>query len=182
MPKTAVVVVDMLNPYEHEDAEELAGSVREALPRMVDLRDRAHEAGDDVLLIYANDNYERWDETRDDLVRTALEGAHPELVEPILPPASVPFLSKGRHSIFYETPMAHLLRTEGVERVVLCGQVTEQCIFYSALDAYLRGLEVVIPTDAVAHIVPEFAEAALGMAEKNAHAELRPAGEIDLPG
>ena len=176
-----VLVIDMLNPYEHEDAEPLAESVRGALPRMVDLRDRA-QAADDVLLVYANDNYERWDETRDDLVRAALEGAHPDLVEPIVPPADVPFLPKGRHSIFYETPMAHLLRTQGVERLVLCGQVTEQCIFYSALDAYLRGYAVVIPTDAVARIVPEFAEAALGMAEKNAHAELLPAGEVALPG
>ena len=181
MPRTALVVVDMLNPYEHEDADELAESVRETLPRMVELRDRAQES-EDVLLVYSNDNYERWDETRDDLVRTALEGAHPELVEPIVPPDDVAFLPKGRHSIFYETPMAHLLRTNDVERLVLCGQVAEQCIFYSALDAYLRGYDVVIPTDAVARIVPEFADAALGMAEKNAHAELLPAGEVALPG
>ena len=64
----------------------------------------------------------------------------------------------------------------------MCGQVTEQCIFYSALDAYLRGYGVDIPRDAVAHIVPEFAEAALGMAEKNLHSELTRAGEVELPG
>jgi len=41
---------------------------------------------------------------------------------------------------------------EGVDRVVLTGQVTEQCILYSALDAYIRHLEVRVPPDAVAHI------------------------------
>ena len=181
MPRNALVVVDMLNPYDHEDADKLVPSVREALPRIVELRDRARET-DGVVLIYANDNSERWDATRDDLVATALDGEHPELVEPIVPPAGVPFLPKGRHSAFYETPLSHLLHVEGVERLVLVGQVTEQCVFYSALDAYLRGYEVVIPTDAVAHIVPEFAEAALGMAEKNAHAELATAGDLDLSG
>ena len=181
MPRTALLVVDMLNPYDHEDADKLVPSVREALPRIVELRDRAQET-DGVLLIYANDNSERWDATRDDLVATALDGEHPDLVEPIVPPAGVPFLPKGRHSAFYETPLSHLLHVEGVERLVLAGQVTEQCVFYSALDAYLRGYEVVIPTDAVAHIVPEFAKAALGMAEKNAHAELVTAGELDLSG
>ena len=181
MPQTALVVVDMLNPYDHEDAEPLARSVRETLPRMVELRDRA-QAADDVLLVYCNDNYEQWSATRDDLVRSALDGEHPELVEPIAPPGEVPFLPKGRHSIFYETPLSHLLHVHEVERVVMCGQVTEQCIFYSALDAYLRGYEVEIPTDAVAHIVPEFAEAALGMAEKNLHATLVPAGKVELPG
>ena len=181
MPRNALVVVDMLNPYDHEDADKLVPSVRKALPRIVELRDRAH-ADDDVLLVYANDNSERWDATRDDLVATALDGEHPDLVEPIVPPAGVPFLPKGRHSAFYETPLAHLLHVEGVERLVIVGQVTEQCVFYSALDAYLRGYEVVIPTDAVACIVPEFAEAALGMAQKNAHAELVTTEELDLSG
>ena len=94
----------------------------------------------------------------------------------------VPFLPKGRHSVFYQTPLDHLLQVQGVKRLVMCGQVTEQCIFYSALDAYLRGYEVDIPRDAVAHIVPEFAEAALGMAEKNLHAEIGPAEALTLPG
>jgi nicotinamidase-related amidase len=181
MPVTALVVVDMLNPYDHEDAEPLAESVRERLPRMVELRDRAHEAAD-VLLVYANDNYERWDATRDDLLDGALSGAHPDLVEPIAPPRGVPFLPKGRHSAFYETPLSHLLQVEDVERLVICGQVTEQCVFYTALDAFLRGYEVVIPTDAVAHIVPEFSEAALGMMRKNLHAEVREAREVELRG
>jgi nicotinamidase-related amidase len=181
MPKTALLVVDMLNPYDHEDADTLVESVRDVLPQIVELRDRARE-DDDVLLVYANDNYEQWSATRDDLVGNAMDGAHPELVEPIAPPPDVPFLAKGRHSAFYETPLSHLLQVEGIERLVLAGQVTEQCVFYSTLDAYLRGYDVVIPTDAVAHIVPEFAEAALGMAEKNAHAELAPAGKVDLSG
>ena len=181
MPETALLVIDMLNPYDHEDADKLAESAGEVLPQIVDLRDRAH-ASDEVLLVYVNDNYEQWSETRDDLVRSALEGEHPDLVEPIKPPDGVPFLPKGRHSVFYQTPLGHLLHVQGVKRLVMCGQVTEQCIFYSALDAYLRGYEVDIPTDAVAHIVPEFAEAALGMAEKNLHATLVPAGKVELPG
>jgi nicotinamidase-related amidase len=181
MPQTALLVVDMLNPYRHEDADKLVASVREVLPNVVALRDRARET-DGVLLAYVNDNYEYWHETRDDLVRNALEGEHPDLIEPIAPPHEVPFLPKGRHSVFYQTPLDHLLQVQEIKRVVLCGQVTEQCIFYSALDAYLRGYEVEIPPDAVAHIVPEFAEAALGMAEKNLHAELAPAGEVALPG
>jgi nicotinamidase-related amidase len=181
MPATALLVVDMLNPYDHEDADGLAGSVRERLPRIVELRDRA-QASDDVLLVYANDNYERWDATRDDLVEDALAGAHPDLVEPIVPPRDVPFLPKGRHSAFYETSLSHLLQVEDVQRLVICGQVTEQCVFYTALDGFLRGYDVVIPTDAVAHIVPEFAEAALGMMEKNLHAEVGEGREVALPG
>ena len=181
MPETALVVVDMLNRYDHEDADKLAASAEEVLPQVVALRDRA-QASDDVLLVYCNDNFERWDQTRDDLVRDALDGERPDLVDPIVPPKDVPFLPKGRHSIFYETPVAHVLQTQGVQRIVMCGQVTEQCILYSALDAVLRGYDVEIPRDAVAHVVPEFAEAAIGMMEKNLHVRVRAAGEVDLPG
>jgi nicotinamidase-related amidase len=171
VPDTALIVTDMLNPYEHEDADALAESVREALPAIVALRDRA-AADDDTLLVYVNDNYEEWASEREDLIRRALEGRFPDLVEPIAPRSPVHFLTKGRHSIFYETPLEHLLRTSDVRRIVLCGQVTEQCILYSALDGYLRGFEIVVPRDAVAHIDPRLADAALEMMQRNMHADL----------
>jgi nicotinamidase-related amidase len=63
-----------------------------------------------------------------------------------------------------------MLRQEGIERLVLTGQVTEQCILYSALDAYVRHFEVVVPRDAVAHIHDNLAAAALRMIETNMRA------------
>ncbi|MEU2823460.1 isochorismatase family protein [Streptomyces bacillaris] len=48
------------------------------------------------------------------------------------------FVVKARHSIFYETPLSYLLSQLGADHVVLCGQVTEQCVLYSALDAHIR--------------------------------------------
>ena len=176
MPETALIVIDMLNPYDHEDAEPLAESVKEALPAIVELRDRAREAPD-TLTVYVNDNYEEWEADRGDLIEQAMEGEHPELVEPIAPDGGVPFVFKGRHSIFYETGVAHLLNSQHVKRIVLTGQVTEQCILYSALDAYLRGYEISVPRDAVAHIHSDLAEAALRMMETNMHADVTPAAE-----
>jgi nicotinamidase-related amidase len=176
MPKTALIVTDMLNAYDHEDAEPLAESVEEKLPCIVDLIERAR-TDDDTLLVYVQDNYDQWEATRDDLVQRALDGKRPDLVEPIAPREPVPFLPKGRHSIFYETALAHLLSVNDVECIVLAGQVTEQCILYSALDGYIRGYEVKIPRDAVAHIDPELAEAALKMMETNLHADVTAAAE-----
>ena len=171
MARTALIVIDVLSPYDHEDADKLADSVAEQLPQMVELRDRAARA-DDTLTIYVNDNHEHWERAREDLVRSALDGRRPDLVEPLLPDPRLPFIAKGRHSIFYQTSVDHLLQVEKVERVVLCGQVTEQCIQYSALDAYMRGFDVSVPSDAVAHIEPEWARVALEMMAKNMHADL----------
>jgi nicotinamidase-related amidase len=99
-------------------------------------------------------------------------------VEPIAPHDPVPFVAKGRHSVFYQTAFDHLLRSYDVTRVVLAGQVTEQCILYSALDAYMRGFEIVVPTDAVAHIQEDLARGALAMMERNMHASLMAAADV----
>ena len=173
--KTALVVVDMLNRYDHEDAELLVASVREVVPTMASLIGHAREA--DAPVVYVNDNYGDWSADRTELCRRALEGPDPSLVEPVLPARDASFVTKGRHSIFYETPLDYLLRSEGVERVALVGQVTEQCVLYSALDAYVRRYEVIVARDAVAHIDSELAEAALRMMERNMGARIVDAAE-----
>jgi nicotinamidase-related amidase len=176
MPETALVVVDMLNTYEHEDAETLTRSVREVLPNIEQLIDRAREA-EDVEVVYVNDLYGHWNAGRAELLERVMGGEHRDLVEPIAPAEDALFIVKARHSIFYETPLEYMLRQQGVEKLVLVGQVTEQCILYSALDAYIRHMEVVVPRDAVAHIHSELAEAALKMMEVNMRAEVVPAAE-----
>jgi nicotinamidase-related amidase len=103
---------------------------------------------------------------------------HPELVEPVLPRDGHSFVIKARHGVFYETPLEYLLDQMGVDRLVLAGQVTEQCVLYSALDAYARHFRVVVPTDAVAAIYDRLAEAALEMMERNLSAELCTASEF----
>jgi nicotinamidase-related amidase len=87
---------------------------------------------------------------------------------------------KARHTIFYMTPLEYLLSQKDIGHLVLAGQVTEQCILYSALDAYVRHLRVTIPRDAVAHIHGDLADAALNMMERNMGAELVSAADCRL--
>jgi nicotinamidase-related amidase len=178
MSRTALIVIDMLNAYEHEDAEQLTRSVEATLPAMTRLIERA--ARDDVLTIYVNDNFGSWNSNRDELLETALGSEFAHLVEPIAPTDDTLFVVKARHSIFYQTPLEYLLDQHDVDRVVLIGQVTEQCVLYSALDAYIRELQVTIPRDAVAHIHEHLADASLEMMERNMDAELCTADDVRL--
>jgi nicotinamidase-related amidase len=89
---TALVIVDMLNPYQHQDAEPLRRSVARVLPATADLIRRARSS--DALLVYVNDNYEDWCAGRAELVERALAGADPSLVEPIVRPPETPFVVK----------------------------------------------------------------------------------------
>ena len=133
--RTALVVTDVLNDYDHPDADKLIASAEE-------------------------------------LVERALGGKRPDLVEPVTPDPDDSFVLKLRHSVFYATPLEHLLREREVGRVILAGQVTEQCILYSALDARIREYEITIPRDAVAHIHDDLAAAALRMIELNLHGDV----------
>jgi nicotinamidase-related amidase len=166
---TALLVVDMLNAYKHEDADVLADSVGHIIEPLAGLIDRARRH-DDVEIIYVNDNYGDFTATRDDIVKQAVDGARPDLVKPIVPDPGWPFLEKVRHSAFYATSLSYLLSRLETKRIILTGQVTEQCILYSALDAYIRHFEVTVPSDAVAHIDADLGKAALRMMKSNMQA------------
>jgi nicotinamidase-related amidase len=175
---TALIVIDMLNRYEHADGEQLLDSVREIVPVVARLIETARQ--NEILTVYVNDNHGDWTAGRSQLSEWALGGADRSVIDPILPGDGMPFLVKARHSVFYETQLEYLLREAGVDRVVLAGQVTEQCIFYSALDAYVRRFDVVVVRDAVAHIHEDLARAALRMMSRNMRAEIVPSSEIPL--
>ncbi|MEU1192904.1 isochorismatase family cysteine hydrolase [Streptomyces sp. NPDC005859] len=176
MGKTALIVIDMINTYDHPDADLLLPSAREVVPVAAGLLDRARHAG--VPVVYVNDNFGQWRSHHGELLDKALSGPHAALVEPLLPDQRSLFVLKARHSIFFETPLSYLLHQEGIDHVVLCGQVTEQCVLYSALDAHIRHIDVTVPRDAVAHIHADLADAALVMMERNMGARVCDSEEL----
>jgi nicotinamidase-related amidase len=176
MSDTAVLVIDMMNTYQHPDADALVPNVSKIIEPLSGLVHRARNT-DDVDLVYVNDNYGDFTAEFSDIVRSACHGERPDLVDPIVPTQHCRVLTKVRHSAFFSTPLAYLLDRLGTERLVLTGQVTEQCILYTALDAYVRHLPLVIPTDAVAGIEPELSDAALTMMQRNMDAELTTAAD-----
>ena len=60
MSRTALIVIDMINAYDHPDAEPLTKSVEKVLPTIEDLIARSD------LTIYVNDNFGHWHSNRDD--------------------------------------------------------------------------------------------------------------------
>jgi nicotinamidase-related amidase len=159
------LVVDMITDYDFPDADAVEASAQSVVPAIVAAREAAEAAG--VPVVYANDVAGHWECSRDALVRDALNGRRPDLVAPLIPRDDHAFFFKGQHSAFYGTPLAHFLHLAQAREVVLTGQVTEQCILYTALDAYVRDLEVTVLADAVAHLHDDLGAAALEMMRRN---------------
>lgn len=160
----------MFNDYRHPDAEQLATSAAAIIDPLVKLVGNAERRGVD--LIYVNDNHGDFTADHHAIIAAALHGERPDLVKPLVPPTGCRVITKVRHSVFYSTALEYLLQRLKTRRIILTGQVTEQCILYSALDGYIRHFDVVVPPDAVAHIDAELARAALRMMERNMSAKL----------
>jgi nicotinamidase-related amidase len=173
VPRVATLIIDMLNPYDHDDGDALAAQVKTRIDPLRALMEATSEH-DDAALVYVNDNYDDFTATSKDIGASAMNGRHPELVEPILPPAGALFVQKVRHSGFYESGLNHLLHVQEVDTVVLAGQVAEQCVLYTALDAYIRGFDIRIARDAVVPLDDDLGDAALRMMERNMKAQLVP--------
>lgn len=176
--RTALLIVDMLNDYSHTDGDVLREHAGPVVPVIARLARRAMDAG--ALVVWVNDNHDDWAASRESLLEAARAKAGPALIDPIAPHEDAPFLVKSRHSAFYGSALEHLLQAERVERVVLTGQVTEQCILYTALDAYVRRFRLTVVRDGVVAIDSELAEAALRMMSRNMRADVLDAGEIGL--
>lgn len=175
MPRFAVLIIDMLNAYDHDDGDALAAQARS---RIEPLRTLIEMGGHgDSTLVYVNDNFDDFTATSEDIKRKALEGRHPDVIEPLLPPKGSLFVEKVRHSGFYESSLNHLLHIQDVQTLVLAGQVTEQCILYTALDAYIRGFDLRVARDACVPLDDHLGGAALQMMERNMKAEVVPAAE-----
>jgi nicotinamidase-related amidase len=162
--KDALLLVDVINDFRHEDGDALLESFRkrhEALVRAFeDARSR------DIPVVYANDSFGVWDGNAPRLVEQALNGRAGDRVEWIAPRAGDRFLVKPRYSAFDHTPLILILRELEIERILLAGAATEMCVVQTAIDAKEEGLKVSILADACATTDDDIEKLALRYAEE----------------
>ncbi len=58
-------------------------------------------------------------------------------------------VEKNKDSGFFETELDQVLRSKGIETVIVTGMQTQICVQTTAADAFFRGYKVVVPEDAV---------------------------------
>ena len=144
----ALLVVDVLNDFEHDDADTLLESFRERAPRMAAALEQARSSG--VPVVYVNDDRAHWDSDAPALVREALGGRGGDVIAPLAPRDGDRILLKHRYSAFDHTALDLLLPSLQVERVLLIGAATEGCVVQTAIDAREHGLKATILAGACA--------------------------------
>jgi nicotinamidase-related amidase len=161
--KDALLLVDLLNDFEHEDGERLLESFRARQEGMV--RALRQARGSEVPVVYANDNHGAWHGDRSRLVRQALEGRGGEMLEPLAPQEDDRFVVKPRYSAFDKTPLELILRELEIERLLLAGASTEGCVAQTAIDGRELGFKISVLADACATVDERIEKVALDYLE-----------------
>jgi nicotinamidase-related amidase len=144
----ALLVIDVLDDFDHEDADALLSSFRARGATMAHALATARDAG--VPVIYVNDDRDRWDSDAPALAREAVHGAGGEILRELLPTPGDRILLKHRYSAFDHTALELLLEAESTQRILVVGAATEGCVVQTALDAREHGLKATIIADACA--------------------------------
>ena len=142
---TVLLLVDFINPLDFDGADALAPSALVAARATTRLRHQATRSG--VQTLYANDNYGVWRSDFKALWTRCAAGAIARLMKPRRDDLAI---LKPRHSAFYATPLDLLLRQLTCKRLVITGLAADNCVMFTAMDAYLRGFALWIPEDCVA--------------------------------
>jgi nicotinamidase-related amidase len=160
-----LLLVDVIQRFEHEDGERLRASFRERLAGLRAALERARARG--IPVVYANDNEGVWDGDAPALVRRAIEqGRGGDLVAAVQPRPGERFVIKPRYSAFDVTPLELILRELEIERILLAGAATEMCVAQTAVQARELGFKVTVLAHACVTTDPELEQVALTYLER----------------
>jgi nicotinamidase-related amidase len=158
----ALVVLDVITTFEHDDGDRLLESMQACAPALVRALARARGS---ITVIYVNDAAGDWDGDMPGHIERALAGRGGDVLRDVMPKAGDRALFKPDYSAFDGTALLHLLARLGVTRVVLAGAVTEMCVAQTGIAARTRGLQVTVLRDACATIDPENEQISLAYLE-----------------
>jgi nicotinamidase-related amidase len=173
--RSALLLVDFLNPL---DFTRDAAFVRRALAaarateKLIARMRRAKRP-----VIYANDHWGEWTRNFDDLISRIASRRVPgrALVEVLTPQAGDYTVLKPRHSAFYGTPLEFLLDELRIDSLVIAGIAADNCVLFTASDAYVRKFKLWIPANCVAAERDAYRVAALAHMQRVLKARTSPA-------
>jgi nicotinamidase-related amidase len=169
----ALLLVDVIKDFRHEDGNRLLESYRDRHGALVAALAAARDSG--MPVIYANDSPEPWSSDVRRLLEDSVErGRARELVAAVAPRDGERVILKRRYSAFDATPLSSILREDlDVDSIVVAGTATEMCVFQTVTDALRLGFEGAVQADACATVDEDNESLALAYLERVLGVEIR---------
>jgi nicotinamidase-related amidase len=175
-----LLLIDFINDLEFPEGPQFLKPTLAAARKTAQLKKRAKALG--IPVVYVNDNFGRWRSDFRDVTGHSLEkGVRGRRVARLLQPEPDDyFVLKPKHSAFFATTLDTLLRYLGARCLILTGIAADVCVFFTANDAYMRDLKLVVPRDCVASGSAKNTQSALRFMARVLDARTEPADELDL--
>jgi len=176
----ALLLIDVINDMDFEGSESLVAFAEPMARRLRSLKQRARDAG--IPTIYINDNFGKWRSDFRATVEYCLKRDVPghKVAKMLKPDAKDYFVLKPKQSAFFGTTLDTLLRDLKTKTVILTGIAGDNCVLFSANDAYLRDFKLHIPSDCVASNTEAENQYALQLMKKVVKADITPSTGLDL--
>jgi nicotinamidase-related amidase len=177
---TALLLIDVINDLDFTGGEKLLTQALPMAAALAKLKARAKTAG--IPAIYANDNFGRWRSDFPRLVQYCLgqKIRGKPIVAQLAPDPDDYFVLKPKHSAFYQTSLDILLNYLGVSTLILTGMAADICVLFTANDAYMRDLHLIVPPDCVASERAEQNGLVLKLMQRVLKAEIKPSRKIQF--
>jgi nicotinamidase-related amidase len=168
----------MINEFAFDSADRLFPAIEQTAENIATLKRRMKDAR--LPIVYVNDNFGKWQSDFRKLVARCLKDTcrGKRIAELLVPEDDDYFVLKPKHSGFFATPLELLLNFLDTGRVILTGVASDNCVLYTAADAYMREFDVAVPADCVISLDPDANEAALAHMRMTLKAETAPSNTI----
>lgn len=175
-----LLLIDFINDLEFPEGPKFLKPTLAAARKVAKLKKRAKALN--IPVVYVNDNFGRWRSDFRDVTEHSLEkGVRGRRVAALLQPdADDYFVLKPKHSAFFATTLDTLLRYLGARCLILTGIAADVCVFFTANDAYMRDLKLVVPKDCVASGLAKNTKNALSFMTRVLDARTEPSEKLDL--
>jgi nicotinamidase-related amidase len=176
----ALLIIDVVNALDFEGSQRLVRRAEPAAQRLSALREKASRAK--FPTIFVNDNFGRWRSDFKSMVRHCSREEAPgrHITRLLAPREEDYFVLKPYNSGFFNTALQALLEQLRAKTLILTGITTDNCVLFTAHDAYLHGYRLFIPTDCCIAEKPAHHAQALSLMERTMKADTRPSTKLRL--
>jgi nicotinamidase-related amidase len=175
-----LLIIDMINDLDFPEGESLLAHAFPMSERLQSLKKRCKSAG--IPAVYVNDNFGRWRSDFRAQVQHCLrdKSLGRPIAERLRPEEDDYFVLKPKHSGFYSTTLDVLLRYLGAKTLIITGIAGDNCVLFTASDAFLRDYRLLVPADCVASNTEADNERALAQMQATIKADIVPSAAIDF--
>lgn len=160
MARHAILVIDMLNDFIHDDGALLCKGGQKIIPDLQRLFKWVRgRKDDDIHIVHIQEAHRKNDaDFRVRPVHSIAGTWGSEIIDELAPEGDEYVVPKRRHSGFAHTDLDLYLREENIDTVVVTGVWTNVCVRSTATDALARAYKVITLSDACASKTEEMHE------------------------